>query len=88
MIQVTWFGLYSPQDYQSNGPAGGFTIQINDNKIPADNKFRQNVIVHEMGHALCLGHTSHHPSIMNIHRNPRMIITPFDDDIRGVNYAY
>lgn len=85
---VNWFGEYKGFGSSSNGRATRFTIKINDNNIPGDNRFRQSVIAHEMGHALCLNHTTHHPSIMNSNRNRRMIITPFSDDIRGVNYAY
>ena len=84
----TWYGIYNPYDLKSNGRAGRFIIRINDQRIPANNNFRQSIIVHEMGHALCLGHTTSSTSIMSYNRNRYSIIKPNADDVKGVNYAY
>lgn len=75
-------------DIKLNGRAGRFTIEINDDNIPSDDSFRQSVIVHEMGHALCLDHVSTGTSIMNTRRNRYKIVKPNADDVKGVNYAY
>lgn len=84
----SWYGLYTPYDLKSNGRAGRFLIRINDDRIPANNNFRQSVIVHEMGHALCLDHTTSSTSIMSYNRDRYTIIKPNADDVRGVNCAY
>ena len=84
----TWFGIYNAYDLKPNGRAGRFIIRINDERIRANNNFRQSVIVHEMGHALCLDHTTSSTSIMSYNRDRYRIIKPNADDVRGVNYAY
>lgn len=84
-----WFGKYTALALKPNGRASKFKIEINDNRLNTKgNNFRQSVIVHEMGHALCLGHTNGSTSIMNSNRNRDLIIKPNKDDINGVNYAY
>lgn len=84
-----FYGRYAPLGYKSNGRASKFKIEINDNRLfMASSIFRQSVIAHEMGHALCLDHNTSSTSLMNSNRNRNSIYKPNQDDIRGVNYAY
>ncbi|MDR1674223.1 MAG: hypothetical protein LBR54_02095, partial [Oscillospiraceae bacterium] len=67
-----WYGLYSPSGYLSNGRATKFEISFNMIGTSTDNNYRQSVIVHEIGHALCLDD------------NPSYKVGPINDSI--MNY--
>lgn len=89
----TWYGLYTPKNrqYLVTGRAGKFTIELNRNQLVSESdNFWQSVLVHEFGHAFCLGDnpSSGNSSIMNYDRNRNTLIKPTSNDIAGVNNAY
>lgn len=71
-----------------------FGIVLNDNELRIEStNFIQSVIVHELGHALCLDDnpsntTTPNASIMNHRRTRDTIYVPQLDDINGVKNAY
>ena len=90
-----WYGQYTAvtQQYIFWGRATKFKIELNRTTLlgQSDN-FWQSVLVHEMGHSLCLWDDplpySPDSSIMNYGRNRETVNIPQSDDINGVNYAY
>lgn len=89
----TWYGLYTPRnrEFIVTGRAGKFKIELNRSTLVGEsNTFRKSVIVHELGHAFCLGDnpSSGNASIMNHNRNRNYLTWPTSDDIAGVNDAY
>ena len=91
-IADTWYGMYQAKrlKYIFWGRATKFKITLNRTTLVSKtNNFRQSVIVHELGHALCLGdNPPESPSIMRYDRNRETCITPQQDDINGVNANY
>ena len=91
-IADTWYGMYEPKilEYVFWGRATKFKITLNRSTLlnKSDN-FLQSVIVHEFGHALCLGdNPPESPSIMRYDRNRETCITPQEDDKNGVMANY
>ncbi len=89
----TWYGMYTPKDlqYLVTGRAGKFTIELNRKQLVSESEnFWQSVLVHEFGHAFCLGDnpSSGNSSIMNYDRNRNTLIKPTGNDVTGVNNAY
>lgn len=89
----TWYGLYTvlTRVFGSWGRARKFKIQLNKSEmIGATATFWKSVLVHEFGHAFCLGDNPSYgdQSIMNYSRNRNYLKWPTGDDIAGVNNAY
>ncbi len=93
----SWYGMYQAESLQYiiTGRATKFHIKTNRRLlVDKSSNFRQSVIVHELGHALCLqdnpSATEEHKndSIMNENRVRDTLIKPTQDDINGVNNAY
>jgi predicted Zn-dependent protease with MMP-like domain len=98
------FGKYKADtDYIEKLPDGtqGRTTKfaINLNEIKMSDKsldFKQSVLVHELGHALCLDDDPYesdktigaNDSIMNYERDRTIVLVPKQDDVKGVTYAY
>ena len=87
-----WYGLYETKtlQYISWGRATKFKNTLNRTTLVSkSDNFRQSVIVHELGHALC---SSDNPpeslSIMRYNRDRETCITPQQDDINGVITNY
>lgn len=91
-IDDTFLGEYSWYwlEYVFWGRATTFGIRLNDSQLLNESdSYKQSVIVHEFGHALCLGdNPPESPSIMRYDRDRETCITPQQDDIDGVNNAY
>ncbi|MGL5714033.1 MAG: matrixin family metalloprotease [Paraclostridium sp.] len=87
-----WYGTYTPTKLQNiiSGRATEFNIKLNRRLlVDKSDNFRQSVLVHELGHALCLGdNPPQTQSIMRYDRNRNTMIKPQQDDINGVNAAY
>jgi len=93
----TWNGEYVPVtlQYVLFGRATKFHIRLNRSLLVNESSnFRRSVIVHELGHALCLNDNpsntinTKNNSIMNYMRDRDVLISPTQDDIDGVNDAY
>ena len=85
--------MYTPRSrqYVLWGRAGKFKIELNRNTLVSESDtFRSSVLVHELGHAFCLGDnpSSGNSSSMNYDRNRNYLTWPTSDDIAGVNAAY
>lgn len=89
----SWYGMYYPEDLQYIfwGRATKFKIELNKKTLlDKSDTFRKSVLVHEFGHAFCLGD---HPStgnlsIMNYDRDRNYLTWPTSDDVAGVKYIY
>lgn len=92
VIADTWYGQYEAKSLQYVfwGRATKFKITLNRTQlVSASDNFKQSVIVHELGHALCLDdNPPESPSIMRYDRNRETCITPQQDDINGVLANY
>lgn len=89
----TWYGMYTPQSRQFifAGRAGKFKIELNRSTlVEKSDTFRKSVLVHELGHAFCLGDdpSDGNSSIMNYSRDRNYLAWPTSDDVAGVNNAY
>ncbi len=89
----TWNGMYTARDrkYLFSGRAGKFKIELNERVLfDKSDTYRTSVLVHEFGHAFCLGDNPSEgdDSIMNYSRNRNFLTWPTNSDIAGVNYAY
>lgn len=91
-IADTWYGMYEAKirQYIFWGRATKFKITLNRTTLVSQtDNFVQSVIVHELGHALCLGdNPPESPSIMRYDRDRETCITPQQDDIDGVIANY
>lgn len=90
-----WTGLYTAitRQYVFWGRATKFRIQLNRSILEGESdNYWKSTLVHEFGHALCLGDDPNPSvpgsSIMNRNRNRETVNIPQTDDINGVNYAY
>ncbi len=88
-----WYGLYTylSRQYVFWGRTKKFKIELNrNNLVNESDTFRKSVLVHELGHAFCLGDnpSSGNSSIMNYTRDRNYLTWPTGDDIAGVNAAY
>ena len=84
----SWVGYY--QYYTRNGKTYKFNIYLNNRLLSKrSSNYKQSVLVHELGHALCLSdNPAERKSIMRYDRNRNYMIKPQRDDIKGVIKAY
>lgn len=88
------YGYYLGTEFNSDGQATKFEIVLNNNLLKEDtsdlsdsnkSRFYQSTIAHELGHALCLDHTTCGEYLMSTDRTRYKTYKPTTDEKNGID---